>query len=508
MSFAARLYSYPDGFRQSTTNLPWRGGKGSGAEAGAGLRSFRLPSPPWLQGRVESVLPVAARQAGAEGGDNRPKLSCLAHVAFGCAYQHILTPMTEEEELLFQYLHYPSDFFCLKVLDCCRVEEPFYVGSATAERFNRDAQGYVNQKVASSDSREASRLAQASMTVPFLPYAPEASLGDAALLDAGAGATAQEALSTWQVETSADTCFLAIPVPGLLLELLACRAWPVIPCLGRWLNVVARLPRSLHPGVCEKGLAEPQPHLGELSVGQLSHMIRLLRAWAPVLVREHPGQESSAETERCLQDAVQWLVNVRSALPGQQLPASGSKRMYSSLFLVKCMLMSRLVPSYVNLKELCLNAMDLLFPSLLRSVIDDLADSKHAFPGKSSKHVMRLVLDVAMLLSVRRDIELDDYVRFGGADSSPQHGHNWLLSSYWSVPTQDLASLFFAAQALTEECKTRALEPEKYEQSESSRANHAQLAQTARYSSSSGARSRRPCQQMQRYGAQMGHVAW
>lgn len=365
------------------------------------------------------------------------------------------------------------------MLDCCRVEKPFYVGSATAERFNRDAQGYVNQKVASSDSREASRLAQASMTVPFLPYAPEASLGDAALLDAGAGATAQEALSTWQVETSADAC-LAIPVPGLLLELLARRAWPVIPCLGRWLNVVARLPRSLHPGVCEKGLAEPQPHLGELSVGQLSHMIRLLRAWAPVLVREHPGQESSAETERCLQDAAQWLVNVRSALPGQHLPASGSKRMYSSLFLVKCMLMSRLVPSYVNLKELCLNAMDLLFPSLLRCVIDDLADSKHVFPGKSSKHVMRLALDVAMLLSVRRDIELDDYVRFGGADSSPQHGHNWLLSSYWSVPTQDLASLFFAVQALTEECKTRALEPEKYEQSESSRANHAQLAKLLR----------------------------
>ena len=135
-------------------------------------------------------------------------------------------------------------------------------------------------------------------------------------------------------------------------------------------------------------------------------------------------------------------------------PAIRNKRIYSLLFLVRCLLMSRLVPAYVPLKEICINALQLLYPHLLAGTLDSLLQSKHLFPSNSNKHLLRLVLDVSLILW-KRSIECREgsdthdlapptghshafqathYVRFTGADFlQPKSGQCFRLCNTQSL---------------------------------------------------------------------------
>ena len=116
-----------------------------------------------------------------------------------------------------------------------------------------------------------------------------------------------------------------------------------------------------------------------------------MQSWAPILLND---DDDDVIHERKLQltAAVRWLLNVRAAIPGV---ANGIAKgiVYESLFLVECMLMSRLMPAYVSWKQVCLESLSLLFPNLLKDSLQDLLERKNLFPGEGSKHKMRLVLE-------------------------------------------------------------------------------------------------------------------
>ena len=179
------------------------------------------------------------------------------------------------------------------------------------------------------------------------------------------------------------------------------------------------------------------------------------------------------------------MLNVRAALPSEHAGIPQEKVLYGSLFMLRCMFLTRLMPAYVCLKGICVEALRLLFPNLLKDSLHHVLQNKRLFPGEGSKHKMRLAMDVAMLLWKRKqETKHGEYVRFSGADSSPQHGQNWLLSSSLTVPAKNMIEVFRAIQRLIEERERRDLnqgsEFEVELQSEQSRADHAYLLATVR----------------------------
>ena len=159
----------------------------------------------------------------------------------------------------------------------------------------------------------------------------------------------------------------------------------------------------------------------------------------------------------------------------------GNKYMYSSLFLVKMMVLSRLIPSYVFFQEIAAGALELLFPQLMQYSIQRLLQVKHVFPSQGYKHYIRLALDIALLLW-RRDVESEAgeggrnfsatrYVRFTGADSSPQLGNNWLNSATVSIKSDEALEVFHAVQRMIVDCGIRQRDSD-WEQSERSKEDH------------------------------------
>ena len=267
---------------------------------------------------------------------------------------------------------------------------------------------------------------------------------------------------------------IVVPVAQPLLKLILAKQWVAIPCMGRWLALTQQLPGQIQESIIGLPYSDPpRPEDGDLSRGRLLSLIRLVQDMCPAALQQLTVQEA-VEKRLEMAGAVSWLRNILANLPGDAFRSHRSARLYQSVFLVKSMLMSRLVPSYVCLKELSVNALQLMFPSLLDTAAKDLLNAKHVFPSAGSKHALRLCLDVALLLWRRRQVAEEPCVRFAGADSSPQHGFNWLLSSSFYVPKRMVTSLFYAVQRMERDAGCR-MAGESWQQDEQSRKDHALL---------------------------------
>lgn len=170
-----------------------------------------------------------------------------------------------------------------------------------------------------------------------------------------------------------------------------------------------------------------------------------------------------------LHSAAQWILNLMTNLPRKDKSAIVQRKsVYSSMFLVRSILATRLIPSYVCMKTVCSEVISILFPNFLDQPLEDLLQSKHLFPSDSSKHSMRLFLDSALLLRRRDEEEQHEFIRFGGADSSPQHGYNWLLSSNFFIDRKNIVHVFRCIQRMVEDscaCISDGLDREQFQQS-------------------------------------------
>lgn len=195
-----------------------------------------------------------------------------------------------------------------------------------------------------------------------------------------------------------------------------------------FVTAVAR--ERVQASVGNTGSDPPQPEHGQISRGKVLRLIRQLQTWHAQISLQGDAANEQEDNNLSLdfQGAISWLRNVKSALPGDhQKNWVRSKNVYTSLFLVKSMLMTRLLPAYVCSKQLCIDAVLALFPNLMAEPV------AHVFPSKGSKRAMRLILDVSLMLWRGKREETHDFLRFGGADSSPQLGSNWLLSSCYYI---------------------------------------------------------------------------
>ena len=477
--FAVWLQGYPDATLQASSNIPRVAADPRNADAIVPKRLRRrltLPQPDWFTCRAASSNAIAAQVSNADSDESSGcVVQALAKVEAASVWQNDLTYLNEEEFLGFEYFLNPTDFFSLCIDSVFPVQQTFRVASSKMFSLQRQADGVVQHR-----DPESFVVQLASKTVPFSPYVPGVDFARIPLVSGQQALPAQQVLNMWGLREEVDSC-IVVPLPQKLLQMVLQGLWKHIPCLGRWRPLLSKLPAPVQCIVGVPGNCQPEPENGSISHAKVLDLVKKLQSWAPVLLEADHDNQRRLE----LTGAIRWLLNVRAALPGDHMGMPRERAIYGSLFLIRSMLMTRLMPAYVCLKEICVEALRLLFPNLLKDSLRHVLQNERLFPGEGSKHKMRLFLDVAMLLWKRKqEIKQGKHVRFSGADSSPQHGQNWLLSSCVSVPAQKMTELFHAIQRMIAERERRDLnqgrELEVELQSEQSRADHAFLLATVK----------------------------
>eukprot|EP00435_Cladocopium_sp_Y103_P050303 s381_g15.t1 len=203
-------------------------------------------------------------------------------------------------------------------------------------------------------------------------------------------------------------------------------------------------------------------------------LVTHIRRWAPsvlTLTRDVEGERMHLEA------SIRWLQNIACSLPTPGVDDADAtlfqrnRQAYSSLFMIKMLLLTRLIPGSVDVKKVLLDAAALLFPHLSQ-VCEQLLDKPNVFPTPGTRHQARLVLDSALLLWRRlQGNSEDEFVRFAGADASPQAGHDFLLSSTDYIRKDKLVLLMKAICRMMQDAENR-LSGAWTEQSEQSIADH------------------------------------
>ena len=365
MMFPVWLHGYPDSSIQAASNHSLQ-------QPGQRIRcQFRLPKPEWFKQReLAADIPRGT-------SDRSPcRLRALAKVEVGAIWENDLTHLNEEQFYGLEFLMYPSDYFSLRILEVFPLQEAVPVASAKSLVLRRRPDGVVHEK-----QQDFFNVQLASLTQPFLPYLPGLSLSalDLSRSQGPGGFSVQQALNDWGLHQLAESC-LVVPLPETLLQMVLQGLWKHVPCLGRWRNLLHQVCEADQRRVGWPGNCAPQATDGSLSQTKVLELVKTLQSWAPVLLQDsdegHEGRERKLE----LLGAVRWLLNVWAALPGDSDVLPSRSVVYDSMFLVRCLLMSRLMPAYVSWKEVCIHSLQLLFPDLLKDSLKYLLE--HLFPAR------------------------------------------------------------------------------------------------------------------------------
>lgn len=465
------LHGFPDGYVVKRIQ--------ENSVASGGEKPKKVNTRQWCP-RTEWYLRLVA-QAKSRGFLVRDSVQDSSHVftllvvaTVGVVRESTLTLLNEEG--FWGFLWVSNRFFSLRIIEAFKFQ---VCGVRISERVNvklhRCDDGHV-EEVDLRESRRPDFVAPASRSEPYLPYVTHPSvLGDEIVLDRfGTPLTVSQVAQ--KLEIDFIQC-LALPVVQPVLDLISHGLWKTIPCMGRWLPLLAQLPPQVQMQVGHFGSEPPRPEYGVLSPHQVREVATLIQEFAPEILRSARQRCDSAEAisvEARLHHSLTWLSNLHAAIPtGDIRRQLNKRRLYSSVLLVKCLLNTRLLPSYVPLKELFINAMEMLFSDVMKKVIEALLAAKHVLPSPSHMHRSRLYFDCALLLHGRQQDERFQFVRFGGADASPQGGKNWLLSSFWYCERSKLPDIFRAINRMILDCRSRLADVQlEFEQTEQSIADH------------------------------------
>ena len=446
--FGFFLHFYPDGHRQSWANVPTGH---QGRSCSSENRRIYFPQPDWLKLRVAANLSLSHHDPA--NLESEPEFEAaekfwmkyFAIVKVKTVWQDLLTHLDEEEFLGFQFFQYPSDYFTLEVLDVYALKTPFRAPEAVS-------QGYI---ISSLLTKPNDLYCQPDFDVMSLEVSKITTA-------AGRARGSQRVISIRSVLQKAGVDLpswspMSLPVPHVLYRLLSRLQWSIIPSLGRWRNLLKRLPPDIQSKMGLEGYQPPDRQQGQLTIAKLRTLMMQLQSWAPRVLQTCDGdEEQRIDLQFQLHSAIRWLLNVMANFPESGRAVVHDKRIYSSVFLVRSMLATRLIPAYVCMKSVCSEVIGSLFPNLLDKPLQDLLASKHVFPSDSGKHMIRLFLDCALLFWRRGEEEQCDFVRFGGADSSPQHGYNWLLSTHFFVDKKHIVHVFRCLQRMIADSCERA----------------------------------------------------
>lgn len=141
---------------------------------------------------------------------------------------------------------------------------------------------------------------------------------------------------------------------------------------------------------------------------------------------------------------VQWPDGLADALRAPAVASAAIERgthHYTSLQLVNALLLSRMVKNPSDLAEVAVRAFDVVFPALGNHVRDLFQKTGNlGVPSCSTRSRARVLLDATIVLLQNSGDTLK--IRYGIAESSPQKGHDWLLSAADEVKASDVVACF------------------------------------------------------------------
>jgi hypothetical protein len=428
-----------------------------------------MTKPNWLKVRtVRCPLPVAPHELQTR------TLYALCLAEYSGAWTGVTTVMSAEQSLLFRFWHYPTDAYFLRLCKVFTLSKPLLVKEALTQSFVRCGDGVYRERCGSYQS-----VRPASTTWPYFPRAEQDLNSLTVLTDIGTSVlmSVRDVLSLWECASTDAADVMVLPMPATVAHLATRKLWKDLVCLGRWPEFTSLLPDNVQTQVGLVGASPPRPEFGSLDLPACNQVLHYLKTWAPLILANFENddlEEQRLQLEYC----ITWLQNVSSNLPEMDCLYDPvfqklNGRVYSSLFMVKVMLLTQLVPSSVNLKKMFVETISLLFPNLMSNVCQDLIRHPNVVPVKSQRHFARLLLDAALLLWRRQ--ESGRFVRFGGSDSSPQCGFDFLLSSCDFISEENVRPLFQRVLRMIEECETRKQAGDTYEQSAESADDHAFL---------------------------------
>ena len=238
----------------------------------------------------------------------------------------------------------------------------------------------------------------------------------------------------------------SIRLPAVSATLAQKKLWSHALGFMRWKEFHPFVPVSLRP-LPAGSQHEPllQDDSLSMSADRSRQSAQRVREWS-FMVLEHPHGE---EHRIALVQEVKYFTKCARSLTGGGSHCE-DHFVYSAPIMAEVVRMSLLVRGH-NFDFVIRRAMSMsLLPGVASAVEQFLNNSaKPILHGKSTIHRARLSLDVALMLTIRRAVaSMPRVVRFGWADSSPQHQRDWLLSAHDWIKWEDLPKVAEAANGL------------------------------------------------------------
>ena len=236
---------------------------------------------------------------------------------------------------------------------------------------------------------------------------------------------------------------LALPMPHLLDVLALHGHWDDVLILGRWKGWFHCLPASiqaaLHPvqglhqdtwpvQISSSSLQEIADHLSELVLAT--------------------GQTKCILSVKAVKYLHAAAASLQPGFSGALNSASAQRFRYSDLDLIQTLLLCRQVHNNSRLPEVLEQAVRIALPSLAGAVSSLFSGlQSQRVPSPSTLSRASFLLDAA--LSFCDHQPAGPHIRYGMADSSPQHKKDWLLSMYDEINVESVIPAFRAVSALS-----------------------------------------------------------
>ena len=249
-----------------------------------------------------------------------------------------------------------------------------------------------------------------------------------------------------ELEAEWTPCILVVDV---IADLIHQGTWTWLVGLGRWHALMQKLPIEIaYKGPFhERGVAS----IDELSItpARLESLAQHLRMRVPSILNGPNGEDEHWALSQAVLSLDTWAAGLAGRFRMES--ALGNRFHYSTALLVDVLRLCRHVRG-ANLEFVLRQAVNIVFPGVLQASVQDLFEPKHGqrfvVPSKTARHRYRLSLDVSLMLLHRRQASTSRRIRFGWADSSPQHTRDWLLCSHDSLDETDLLQASVAVDAL------------------------------------------------------------
>ena len=206
--------------------------------------------------------------------------------------------------------------------------------------------------------------------------------------------------------------------------------WSDLLALGRWhgpvrLLVPAARAQIQMPGHDRVATIDVDPARLQLLADQLL-------SWSQDIVSS-AGAECADGVRDSISSSIRFLQSTAAGLSVGAKQNNGHGSEFTALQLLRALLLSRYLCDSKHMNAAVVHAVSQVYPCLAGHAESMLgpSSSKRA-PSKASISRARVIFDAALLLMEHRETGRAGQIvlRHGVADSSPQKGHDWLLSCY------------------------------------------------------------------------------